>query len=87
MKKMIQIHTKLRNEIWHCFATFDCFDYTFSGATKEAVQDSMKGKLKRAGLLDHAVWMEDNIIPDDAATKEDPNTVTAQPFRIDRGIV
>lgn len=78
---MIPIHTKKLNKKWFCFATFDGYDYSYVGNTKEQAQDKMKKRLKKNSLDGHALFMEDEIIQ--PPPKENKPPVTYQRDRID----
>lgn len=59
---MIQVHTKLVRKKWFCFATFDGQDYSYTSSEKEKAVDKMKERLRKSGLLEHALWMKEEVI-------------------------
>lgn len=80
---MIPIHTKLLRKKWFCFSTFDGYDYSYTGSTKEEAQDKMKNRLSKSDLLEHALWMEEEIIqPEPQAPKSNwrPPKIDNSPF-------
>ena len=59
---MIPIHTVQIRKKWFCFSTFDGYDYSYTGSTKEKAQDKMKKRLTKSSLLDHANWLKDETV-------------------------
>lgn len=63
-KNMIHVHTKKIKKKWFCFSTFDGYDYSYTGSTKEQVQEKMRKRLIKSDLLEHAKFLpEEEIQP------------------------
>ncbi len=60
---MIPITTKLLRKRWFCFATFDGYDYSYTGKTMEEAQNKMKARLKKNDLEGHGLFMNVHEIP------------------------
>jgi hypothetical protein len=78
---MIPIHTKKIRKKWFCFSTFDGYDYSYTGKTKEGVQDKMKKRLKKSNLEGHALFLSDEIIS--GPSPENKPQTTWRPPKID----
>lgn len=58
---MIKISTKrMQNGKWVCFATIDCYDYTFEGSSQLEAKSKMIELLNKKGIIE--VHWEDPVI-------------------------
>lgn len=59
---MIHIHTKKIKKRWFCFSTFDGYDYSYEGKTKDEAQQKIRNRLIKSDLLEHAKFLPEEEI-------------------------
>lgn len=78
---MFHVHTKKIKKKWFCFSTFDGYDYSYTGSTKDEVQEKMRKRLIKSDLLAQAIFLPEKEIQ--PPPQENKQTALHYNLRID----